>query len=72
MLVDDCVRPAPRSATARAPHNGRLLHASEQTIADTLAWANQAEGPVLYDGIGLSEERDAELLAALASKGSVG
>jgi 2'-hydroxyisoflavone reductase len=59
-------------ATGRAEAAGLVLRPIEQTIADTLAWASQADGPVLTDGVGLSEERDAQLLAALATKRSAG
>jgi 2'-hydroxyisoflavone reductase len=59
-------------ATGRAEAAGLVHRPIEQTIADTLAWASQADRPVLTDGVGLSEERDAKLLAALANRGSVG
>lgn len=55
-------------ATGRAEVAGLVHRPLEQTIADTLAWASEADGSVLTDGVGLGQERDAELVEAVARR----
>jgi 2'-hydroxyisoflavone reductase len=53
---------------SRAIAAGLTFRPLDETVADTLAWAQAREERETADGVGLAPEREAELLAAVPSR----